>query len=59
MSKLNEKNEFTKKVVHLLITSLCNRNCPYCCNKQYSLDDVPYITDEELKETEVLCLTGG
>ena len=59
MSKLNEKNEFTKKVVHLLITSLCNRNCLYCCNKQYSLDDIPYITDEELKETEVLCLTGG
>lgn len=59
MSKLNEKTEKTKKIIHLMVTSLCNRNCPHCCNKQYSLDDVPYVSDEELREAEILCLTGG
>ena len=57
--KLNEYNEKTKKVIHLMVTSLCDRNCPDCCNKQYSLDDIPYITDAELKECKVLCITGG
>ena len=57
--KLNSLNEKTKKVIHLMVTTLCARNCKYCCNKQYSLDDVPYVTDEELKQCEVLCITGG
>ena len=56
---LNERNEKTKKVIHLMVTSLCNRNCAYCCNKQYDLQDIPYVTDEELKEAETLCITGG
>lgn len=46
-------------VVHILVTSLCNRNCKYCCNKQYDLNDIPYVTDEELKSTDTICLTGG
>jgi len=49
----------TEKVIHLLVTSLCNRNCKYCCNKQYSLNDIPYVTDEELRNAHTLCLTGG
>ena len=56
---LNERTEKTKKVIHLMVTPLCNRDCKYCCNKQYSLDDIPRVTDEELREAEVLCLTGG
>lgn len=59
MTNLNEYNEKTKRVIHLMVTSLCLRNCPHCCNKQYNLDDIPYVTDEELKECEILCLTGG
>lgn len=59
MAKLNEKNERTKKVIHLMTTTLCSRDCPYCCNKQYDIDQVPTVTDEELKECEVVCLTGG
>lgn len=61
MSKciLNERTEKTKKVIHLMVTPLCNRDCKYCCNKQYSLDDIPRVTDEELREAEVLCITGG
>lgn len=55
----NERNEKTKKVIHLMVTSLCDRDCMYCCNKQYDLKDIPYVTDEELKEAETLCLTGG
>lgn len=59
MAELNPKTDATKKVIHLMVTPLCNRNCKYCCNKQYNINDIPYITDEELREAEVLCLTGG
>lgn len=59
MKKLNEKTERTKKVIHLMTTTLCSRDCPYCCNKQYDIDQIPTATDEELKECEVVCLTGG
>ncbi len=56
---LNEYNEETKGIIHLLVTSLCNRNCKFCCNKQYDLNSIPYVTDEELKNCHTLCLTGG
>lgn len=56
---LNEKNENTEKVIHLLVTTLCDRNCKYCCNKQYSFDEIPTVTDEELRNAEIICLTGG
>ena len=56
---LNEYNEKTKGVIHLLVTSLCLRNCPYCCNKQYDLNDIPYVTEDELRNCHTLCLTGG
>ena len=46
-------------VIHILITSACDRNCKYCCNKQYDLNDVPYIRDEEMRMTDTVCLTGG
>lgn len=59
MTKLNEKNESTEKIIHIMVTSLCSRNCKHCCNKQYDLNDIPYVTDEELKKAETLCLTGG
>jgi len=58
-TKLNEKTEITKKIIHIMVTSLCSRSCKHCCNKQYDLNDIPYVTDEELKEAETLCLTGG
>lgn len=57
--KLNARTEKTKSVIHLMVTSLCLRDCPHCCNKQYSLDDVPYVTDEELKDCKTLFITGG
>ena len=56
---LNEKNEKTVKRIHLLVTDLCTRNCPNCCNKCYSLNDIPVVTDEELSKAEWLFLTGG
>ncbi len=59
MAELNPKTDATKKVIHLMVTPLCNRNCRYCCNKQYDINDISYVTDEELREAEVLCLTGG
>lgn len=56
---LNEKNEKTKNIIHLMVTSLCKRDCEFCCNKQYDLNDIPYVTKEELKDCETLCITGG
>lgn len=59
MTKLNPKNDKTKEVIHLLVTSLCNRDCKYCCNKQYDLAQIPYVTEEELNDCKTLCITGG
>ena len=57
--KLNDVTEKTKGIIHLMITSLCARNCRYCCNKAYSLDDIPHVTDDELRNAHTLCITGG
>lgn len=59
MGTLNDKNEITEKNIHIMITSLCDRFCPYCCNKQYDLTTIPYVTKEELKNAENVFLTGG
>ena len=59
MAILNERNENTKGVIHLLTTTLCNRDCKYCCNKQYDMNEILYVTDSELREAHTLCLTGG
>lgn len=47
------------KVLHLLTTSLCNRDCPFCCNKQYDLNSIPYVSDEDIKQCDTICITGG
>lgn len=56
---LNEATEITEKIIRLMVTPLCRRDCEFCCNKQYSIADVPTVSDEELQRAEVLCLTGG
>lgn len=59
MASLNEKTEITQKKIHLMVTSLCDRVCPYCCNNQYDLNTIPYVTHEELQNAEVIYITGG
>jgi hypothetical protein len=56
---LNEVTEQTKGIIHIMVTNLCARNCPHCCNKQYDLNSIPYVTDEELKEAHTILITGG
>lgn len=56
---LNETNEQNEKVIHLMITDLCDRRCPLCCNNQYELTDIPIVTDEEFQKAERIYLTGG
>lgn len=56
---LNKKNENTKKIIHIMVTTLCNRDCKFCCNKMYNLNDIPYVTHKELCEAETICITGG
>jgi len=48
-----------EKTIHIMVTSLCKRNCRYCCNKQYNLNDIPYVTDDELRNAHTILLTGG
>jgi len=45
--------------LHLLVTELCDRNCEYCCNKEYDIANLPHVTEEELKSVNELCITGG
>lgn len=59
MAILNEKNSITEKIIHLMITDKCDRKCPHCCNNQYNLDDIPFITEEELFNCDKVFLTGG
>ena len=59
MAILNDKNNITEKKIHIMVTSLCDRNCPYCCNKQYDLNDIAYVTQDELRKAEEIFITGG
>lgn len=45
--------------LHLVVTSLCDRKCQWCCNKQYDIKNLQYATDEDFRWAEMLCLTGG
>lgn len=47
------------KTLHLVVTTLCNRDCKFCCNNQYDIANLEYATDEDFKWCEMLCLTGG
>lgn len=56
---LNEYTPETARNIHLLTTSLCDRDCPYCCNKQYDLSTIPQVSNEELRRAKNIFLTGG
>lgn len=45
--------------LHLMITPLCDRDCKYCCNKQYEVNKIPIVTEQELRRIERVFLTGG
>lgn len=47
------------KTLHLLTTTLCDRNCINCCNKQMNLNRVKYVSDKDFKKCDTVCLTGG
>ena len=59
MAKLNERTDETKKIIHIMITDKCNRKCPDCCNNQYDINLIERVTAEELREAEIIFLTGG
>lgn len=48
-----------KPVMHLLITDKCDRDCAYCCNKQYDVKSIPVASKEEFESVDTVCLTGG
>lgn len=45
--------------MHIMITTLCNRNCKYCCNKEYSFDEIRTATEIDFLASDYICLTGG
>jgi len=45
--------------LHLVVTTLCDRNCAWCCNRQYDIKNLEYVTEEDLRWADMLCLTGG
>lgn len=59
MAILNDYGEETKEKIHLLVTTLCDRNCKHCCNKQYDLNEIPYVTMKELSQAKEVYITGG
>lgn len=56
---LNKRTDKTKGVIHLMVTTLCSRNCKFCCNKQYDIDCVPTVKQYELGQCHTICITGG
>lgn len=52
---MNDPNE----IIHLLVTTLCDRNCKHCCNKQMDMNSIPQVTNEELDKAKMVLLTGG
>lgn len=48
-----------KPVMHLLITDKCDRNCKYCCNKQYNMNCIAVASRKEFESVDTVCLTGG
>ena len=47
------------KTLHLLTTTLCDRDCLHCCNKQMDLNKVKYVSDKDFKKCDTVCITGG
>ena len=45
--------------LHLVVTTICDRDCKYCCNNKYDIANLPYATDEDFQWADMLCLTGG
>ena len=45
--------------LHLVVTSLCIRNCKYCCNNNYNLQTLEYASEDDFINADMLCLTGG
>ena len=45
--------------LHLVVTTLCDRHCKYCCNNKYDIQNLEYATDDDFRAADMLCLTGG
>lgn len=55
----NGKRASDKDIIHLYMLNTCTHKCKLCCNKLYSVDEIPVVTVEELKRANTICLTGG
>lgn len=47
------------KIIHLMVTRFCCRDCRDCCNKQYDVNSIPVITEDEYRYAHTILLTGG
>lgn len=48
-----------EQTLHLFVTDKCPYKCPLCCNKAYPTETIPVVTVEELKSSDIVCITGG
>lgn len=56
---MTEQIDEKSQIIHLMVTEKCLRNCEHCCNNQYDLNEIPYITQEEYENAHTILLTGG
>ncbi len=45
--------------IRLLVWPDCPRQCIGCCNKDWNLADLPYCQPQDLKNAEMILVTGG
>lgn len=48
-----------EQTLHLFVTEKCPNNCKLCCNKNYPVEEIPVVTVEDIKSSNIVCITGG
>lgn len=48
-----------KEIIHLFVHDKCLDKCPKCCNKNFNIDAIPAVQQQEWDEAHTVCLTGG
>ena len=47
------------QTLHLFVTDKCENRCPLCCNRDYPPETIPTVTVEDIKQSNIVCITGG
>lgn len=58
MNKFESENA-NRSTIHLFVTNKCDHQCKYCCNKEYDINDIPFVSANELRNARHIYITGG